>query len=134
MYSSLKTIETVTIRYLYLDQFGCLNILLWSDGCSTQFQSWFVFQLMTLFPSRVNTIRYYNQRPHGTGSTDDIGVFIKSAIYRAVMVEKIVIHTPLDFTKSAWKLVKGIECVYLPNKTVMIQPDEVKNARTAPYS
>ena len=50
------------------------------------------------------------------------------------MVEKIVIHTPLDFTKSARKLVKGIECVYLPNKNVMIQPDEVKNARTAPYS
>ena len=37
-------------------------------------------------------------------------------------------HTPLDFTNSAQKLVKGIECVYLPEKDVMTELDEVKNA------
>ena len=37
-------------------------------------------------------------------------------------------HTPLDFTKSAQNLVKGIEYVYLPEKDVITELDEVKNA------
>ena len=37
-------------------------------------------------------------------------------------------HTPLDFTNSAQKLLKGIDCVYLPEKDVMSELDEVKNA------
>ena len=43
-------------------------------------------------------------------------------------LQKKIIHTPLDFIKSAQKLVKEIECVYLPDKYVMIEPDEVSNA------
>ena len=38
-------------------------------------------------------------------------------------------HTPLDFTETAQELVKGIECVYIPEKDVMIELDEVKNAQ-----
>ena len=41
------------------------------------------------------------------------------------MIGGIVIHTPPDFTKSAQKLVKGIECVYFLEKDVMIELDEV---------
>ena len=125
MYS--KVIETITIRYPHLDQFGFLGIHLWSDGCSRQFRSRFAFQLTTLFSSRVNVIRYYNECHHGKDFIDVIGGCIKNAAYRAVMAERLL-HTPLDFTKSAKKLLKGIECVYLPEKVVMIELDEVKNA------
>ena len=60
-----------------------------------------------------------------------MGACIKNAVYGAVMAEKNVIHTQLDFTKSAQRLAKEILCVYLPEKDVMVEPDEVKNA---PYS
>ena len=56
---------------------------------------------------------------------DGIGGCIKSADYRAVIAKKIVIHIPPDFTESAQKLVKGIECGYLPEKDVMIELYEV---------
>ena len=127
----LKGIKTITIRYPKLDQFGSLGIHLWSDGCSAQFWSRFVFQLTTLFPSRINVIRFYNDRHHGKGPVDDIGGCIKNAVYRAVMAEKLL-YTLLDFTKSAQKLVKWIECVYLPEKGVIIELDKVKNTHRAP--
>ena len=44
------------------------------------------------------------------------------------MAEKIFIHTLLGFTTSEQKLVKGIKCMCLPEKDVMIEPNEVKNA------
>ena len=56
----LKAIETIYIRYPHLDQFVSLGIHLWSDGCSVQFRSWFVFQLTKLFPNQIIVIRYYN--------------------------------------------------------------------------
>ena len=95
----------IAIRYPHLDQFGSLGIRYWSDGCSAQFQSQFAFQLTTLFPSRINVIRYYNERHHGKGPIDSIGGYIKNTVCN-IDGEKIVIYTPLDFTKSAQKLVK----------------------------
>ena len=44
------------------------------------------------------------------------------------MAEKIFIYTLLGFTTSEQKLVKGIKCMCLPEKDVMIEPNEVKNA------
>ena len=86
----LKAIETITIRYPHFDLFGPLSIHLWSDFCGTQLRFRFVFQLTTLFPSRINVIRYYNECHHGKGSMDGIGGCIKGAIYRAVMAEKLL--------------------------------------------
>ena len=99
----LKAIETVIIRYPHLDQFGSIDIHLWSDGCSTPNRFRFVFQLTTFFPSWLNLIRYYNEHYHGKEPMVGIGECIKSTAYRAVMAEKIVTKTPLDFTKSALK-------------------------------
>ena len=59
-----------------------------------------------------------------------IGRWIKSAV-NSSDGGKIVVYTPLDFTKNTQKLVKGIEFVYLPEKDIMTELDEVKNA---PYS
>ena len=60
---------------------------------------------------------------------DDIDGCIKNSVYRAVMAEKNVIHTPLDFTKSVQKLVKGVKCMYLPEEDVMIELDKIKNTK-----
>ena len=69
-----KAIDTITIRYPHCDQCCSLSIHLWSDGCTAKFQSQFVFQLVTtLFPSRINVIRYYNKRHHGKDPMDGIG-------------------------------------------------------------
>ena len=112
----LKSIEMIAIRYPHLDQFGSLGIRYWSDGCSAQFRFQFAFQLTTHFPSRINVIRYYNERHHGKCPIDSIGGYIKSTVYN-IDGEKIVIHTPLDFNKSAQKLVKrNAVCVFAKKK------------------
>lgn len=88
-----------------------LSIFIWSDGCRVQFWHRFVFQLTTLFASWLNVFQYYSRDHQGNGPVDGIGGCINNSIYRAVMSEKTVIHTPLNFNKSAQRLVKGIECI-----------------------
>ena len=82
--------KAITIRYPHLHQFGSLGIHLWSDGCSAQFRSRFVFQLTKFFPSRINVIRYFNERHHEKDPMDVIGGCIKNAVSRAVMAEKFL--------------------------------------------
>ena len=89
----LTAIEIVTVRYPHLDQIGSLNFGLWSDGCSVQYQPWFVFQPMMLFINELNITRYYKERYHGNGSIKGVNGCIKNVAYRAMMAENCYTHT-----------------------------------------
>ena len=43
------------------------------------------------------------------------------------MASRVNIHRLLGFDNNGQKLVKEIKCLYLPEKDVMIDPDEVKD-------
>jgi len=122
----VKSIDIVIAKHTHLKAFDDLNIHIWSDGCSAQFRSRYVFHLTTtIFPTKYNVVRYYNERHHGKGPMDGIGGCIKNAVYRAVMSNRIVVQTPLDFVNAASSLVRGVECVYMPVDEVMIEPEEI---------
>ena len=128
----VKAIDIVMTKHTYLKTFEDMNIHIWSDGCSTQFRSRYVFHLTTLFPTRYNVVRYYNERHHGKGPMDGIGGCIKNAVYRAVMSTRVVVQTPLDFVNAARSLVRGVECIYMPVDEVMVEPEEISNAPYVP--
>ena len=50
-----------------------LRIHIWSDGCTGQFRSRFVFFLLSWFVLEHTIFWYYNERHYGTGSMDGVG-------------------------------------------------------------
>ena len=50
-----------------------INPIVWSDGCSPQFRSRFVFKLLSSTDSSLNITWCYNERHHGKGPMDGIG-------------------------------------------------------------
>ena len=118
-------------KHCHLKDFQNLDLHIWSDGCSAQFRSKYVFALTSLFPSNFNVTRYYNERHHGKGPMDGIGGCVKNVVYRAVMAGREVIKTPEEFAKCADRLVKGVHCVYQPIEEMLEEPEYIKEA---PYS
>ena len=84
------------------------NPTVWSDDCSAQFRSRFVFKLLSSIDSSLNITWCYNERHHGKGPVDVIGGPLKNCVYRDVMSGKCVIDTPKQFAEHADKTVKGI--------------------------
>jgi len=71
-----------------------LDLHIWSNGCSAQFRSKFVFIALTsLFLATFIVTRYYNERNHGKGPMDDVGDCVNNVVYRAVMTGREVIKT-----------------------------------------
>ena len=58
-----------------------------------------MFHLTVLFPESYQVIRYYNERNHGKGPMDGIGDCVKDIVFRAVLSEKVVIHSPKDLAR-----------------------------------
>ena len=53
------------------------NVILWSDGCSSQCLSKYVFVLMTHFDKSVQLQWHYNEAHHGKTPMDGVGGKIK---------------------------------------------------------
>lgn len=127
----VKVVDLMVEKHPYLNTFESIDLHIWSDGCSAQFRSKYVFALTSLFPRRFNVTRYYNERHHGKGPMDGIGGCVKNMVYRAVMSGREVIKTPKEFAECADKLVKGVHCSYQPIEEIMEEPATIKEA---PYS
>ena len=54
------------------------NSIVWSDGCSAQCQSQFVFKLLSSIDSSLSITWCYNERHHGKGPMDGIGGTLKN--------------------------------------------------------
>ena len=57
------------------------NPTVWSDGCSAQFWSLFVFKLLLSIDSSLNITLCYNKSHQVNGSMDGIGETLKNCVY-----------------------------------------------------
>ena len=60
------------------------KVILWSDGCSLQFQSKYMFALMTHFDKSVQLEWHYNDFRDGKGVMDSVGGTMKGAVFELV--------------------------------------------------
>ena len=109
------------------------NVVLWSDGMDTKFQSRFIFQLLagTMFLNK-SLCWFYNERHHDKGPMDGVAKTIKNVIFRKVKSGQIVVHTPKEFSDAAIKFVSSIITVYLPKSDEIVEPESIHQAPSIP--
>ena len=103
------------------------KIIFWSDCCSAQFRSSFVFRLLTedLFDGAELTWNY-NQKSHGKGPMDCVGGTVKNIILRKVKSGFSTIDSPFEFHQAVLKFVPSIKSVYLPDADVLNEPENIE--------
>ena len=69
------------------------KVILWSNGCSSQFRIKFVFALMTHFDKSVQLEWHYNEAHHEKGPMDGVDEAIKSVVFGLLKSNKIMIST-----------------------------------------
>ena len=79
------------------------KVILWSDGCSSQFRSKFVFALITHFYRNISLQWNYNEAHHDKGPIDGVGGPIKPVVYGLVKPRHINIKTAEEFAAEASK-------------------------------
>ena len=104
------------------------NVILWSDGCSSQFRSEFVFAVLTHFDRNIALQWNYDEACHCKGPMDGVGGTIKRAVYGLVKSRLININTAEKFSAEASKGVHSIKSLYLSQEDEIIEPSFVKNA------
>ena len=111
------------------------KIIVWSDGCSAQFRSRFVFRLLTedLFDG-VELTWNYNEQSHGKGLMDGVGGTVKNIIFRKVKSGFVTIDSPFEFHQAILKFVPSIKSVYLPDTDVLNEPKNIGQESKNPQS
>ena len=104
------------------------KVILWSDGCSPQFRSKFVFALLTQFDRNIALQWNYNEEHHGKGPMDVVGGTIKQVVYGLVKSRHININTAEEFTAEGSQGVPSIKSLYLSQEDEIIESSFVKNA------
>ena len=109
------------------------NVVFWSDGMCTQFQSRFIFQLLaeTMFLNK-SLCWFYNEGHHGKVSMYDVGRTIKNVIFRKVKSGQFVVYTPKEFSDAAMKFVPSIITVCFPKSDVTVDPESIHQAPSIP--
>ena len=110
-----------------------INVVLWSDGMDTKFQSRFIFQLLagTMFLNK-SLCWFYNEGNHGKVPMDDAGETIKNVTFRKVKSGQIVVHTPKEFFDAAMKFVSSIITAYFPKSNKIVEPESIHQAPSIP--
>ena len=96
------------------------KVHLWSDGCSSQFRSQYVFHSFSYFPRNLEPWNY-GEAHHFKGPHDDIGGAIKRNIYSDVTAQKVVNQNASHFCSYA-SSVSHVTMIYLDKSEVQI-PD-----------
>ena len=124
---ALRCLEKVVEKAEEISVVKYDKIIGWSDGCSTQFCSRFVFRLLTqdLFDG-VDPTWNYNEKSHGEGFTDGVGGTVKNIIFRKVKLGFVTIDSPFEFHQAILKIVPLIKCVYLPDTDVLNKPENIE--------
>ena len=68
------------------------TVYIWSDGCSSQFRSQYVFQTLSLYPASLKVFRDYGEAHHFKGPHDGIGGTIKRCVYNDVRASKVILR------------------------------------------
>ena len=102
------------------------KIIVWSDGCSSQFRFRFVFRLLTedLFDG-VELTWNYNEKTHGKGSMDGVRGTVKN-IFCKVKSRFVATDSPFEFDQAILKFVPLLKSIYLPDTDVLNEPENIK--------
>ena len=84
------------------------KVILWSDGCSSQFRSKYVCLLVAHFVNSVQLEQHYNENHHEKGTMDVVGGTIKGMVFGLVKSNKIKINTSEEFATEASKAMPSI--------------------------
>ena len=105
------------------------EIIVWSDGCTAQFRSRYIFFMLTrMFPGKY--LRwFYNEAHHGKGPMDGIGGTVKHAIFKKVKSGLILINSPEEFANATAKFLPSITTVFLSEGDVMVEPEGTAQAK-----
>ena len=95
---------------------------------NTQFRSRFVFMLLSLFDENKNLERRYMEAHHGKRPMGGVGGTIKNQVYKEVKSCRMVIDTPQEFAMAVQTLVPAITTIYLPERKMLQEPNEIENA------
>ena len=88
------------------------NVILWSDGCSSQFRPKYVLAL-THFDKSVQLEWHYNKAHHGRkGPIDGVRGTIQRVVFGLVKSNKITINTAEEFATEASKVVPSIQSTF----------------------
>lgn len=87
---------------------------------------------MRFYDSTLNMFWQYNERHHGKGPMDGVRDTIKNCVFRDVKSGKCLINTPEDFAIYVDQSIKGISILYLPQKEVFKEPEEIVSAPRIP--
>ena len=90
------------------------KVILWSDGCSSQFRSKYVNALMTHFNKLVQLEWHYNEAHHGKVPMDGVGGTIARVVFGLVKISKITINTAEEFPTEASKALPSVHSINLP--------------------
>ena len=104
------------------------KLIVWSDGCASQFRSRFVFKLLSLSRPGLLVEWNYNEAHHGKGPMDGIGGTIKNVVFHQVKSRKVVINSPIEFCKTGNKFAPSIRCLYEPESSLLEEPHDIENA------
>ena len=77
------------------------RVYFWSDGCSAQFRSKFVFRSLLYYPNDLEISWDYGEAHHFKGPHDGIRGTVKRKIYRDVSSMKVVLGNAKEFAEYA---------------------------------
>ena len=102
------------------------KVILWSDGCSSQCCTKYVFVLMTNLDKSVQSEWHFNEANHWKDPGDCVSGTIKRVVFGLVQSNKITIYTAEGFVTEASKTVPSIQSICLPEDDEIIEPLFVK--------
>ena len=103
------------------------KIIIWSDECSAQFRSRFVFRLLTedFFDGGKFTWND-NKKSHGKGPMDGVGGTVKNIIFRKVKSGFVTIDSPFEFRQAILKFFPSIRSVFLIDTDALNEPENIE--------
>ena len=96
------------------------NVHFWTDGCSSQFRSQYVFRSFSYFPRNLELTWNYGEAHHFKGPHDGIGGAIKRRVFSNITTQKVVIQNASLFCSYASN-VSHVKLIYLVNQKSKFQ-------------
>lgn len=105
------------------------SIDIWTDGCSAQFRSRYVFFLAAKSLLKSKKLAWnYNERHHGKGPMEGVGGTLKRSVFNAVKSGKIVVNNSEVFAIAANDILNGIHIIFMHDDEIMTEPEGVDEA------
>lgn len=108
------------ISYLKEVYPGIKKLLIFSDGCTSQFKNRYILSSLPLLEnvSNMKITWSFFATAHGKGAVDAIGGTIKRAVWLGIKARKVKIDTARDFADYSTKKLTGMKIVFVDKKEI----------------